>query len=124
MKRTKRWIVALISSPSTCDMWFETSSAGPLDGTFSWPTMRIRKIVCAVIQRMKRARKSGTTVTMYAVVPSVATPKIRITLSGATESLSCSSHSVPEASNRPNVLKMLLVAMSRPFSWAPARCCR
>ncbi len=42
MNRTKRCTDAPIRKPSTCDRWFDTSSAGPRNGTWSCPTMRMR----------------------------------------------------------------------------------
>ena len=56
MKRMKRCTQAPIRKPSTCDMWLETSSAGPWNGTFSWPTMRMRKMLWVSSQSTKRTR--------------------------------------------------------------------
>ncbi len=64
MKRMKRCTQAPTRKPSTWDMWFETSRAGPRKGTFSCPTMRMRKMVWVSIQSRKRMRYSSTTVTM------------------------------------------------------------
>ena len=82
----------------------------------------MRYTVCVNSHKLNRTRNSGTTLSTYTLDARVMTPKTSMMRSGVKWSTSVNSESAADANMIAIMFRKLLVAISRPFSWPPARC--
>ncbi len=101
----------------------QISKAGPCCGTWGWPTMRMRYRVCVSNHKQNRTKNVGNRRTTNPVPTRVPKPNTNSTRSADMPSRVWQVHKTPEARRTPKVLIKLMVAIRRPFSPLPLRCC-